>query len=60
MLKSGFRINFKISTALREDQLPGEKSIVVVLMGLEFASAMQNNSPYVLKSIGTAGIVACF
>ena len=52
-------IDFQLSAAFREGQLPGAKSTVVVVMGLEFASAMQNNSPYVVKGIGTAGVVVC-
>jgi hypothetical protein len=52
-------IDFEISAAFKEGHLPGAKSTVVVLMGLEFATAMQNNSPYVVKGIGTAAVVAC-
>ena len=52
-------INFQLSAAFKERQLPIEQSTVVVSMGLEFATAMQNNSPYVVKGIGTCVIVAC-
>ena len=56
---NNFPFDFEISAAFRKDQLPKEKSTIVVVMGLEFATAMQNDSPYVVKVIGIAGIVAC-
>jgi hypothetical protein len=52
-------IDVQLSAAFKEGQLPIEQSTVVVSMGLEFATAMQNDSPYVVKGIGTAGILAC-
>jgi len=56
---SGEPIDFQISAAFDDNQLPKEKSTVVVVMGLEFASAIEHNTPYVLKGHGTAGIVDC-
>jgi len=53
-------INFQMSVAFPENQLPKEKSAVVVVMGLEFAYAMDYNTPYVVKDHGTAGIISCF
>lgn len=52
-------IDIQLSAAFKAGQLPIEQSTVVVCMGLEFATAIQNNSPYVVKGIGTAGILAC-
>ena len=53
-------IDFQQSVAFKEGELPREKSAVVVVMGLEFASGMDWGTPYVVKDHGTAAIVACF
>jgi hypothetical protein len=53
-------IDFQQSVAFKEDELPREKSAVVVVMGLEFASGMDWGTPYVVKDHGTAAVVACF
>ena len=52
-------IDFQQSVAFNEERLPAEKSAVVVVMGLEFASGMDWGTPYVVKGHGTAAIVAC-
>ena len=53
-------IDFQKSVAFPENQLPKEKSAVVVVMGLEFANDMDYNTPYFVKDHGTAGIIGCF
>ena len=52
-------IDFLQSAAFKEDQLPREKSAVVVVQGFEFASGMDWGTPYVVKGHGTAAVVAC-
>jgi len=53
-------IDYEMSVAFPENQLPKEKSVVVVVMGLEFAYAMDYNTPYVVKDQGAAGVIGCF
>jgi len=53
-------IDFQIKATFDEDKLPREKSTVIVSMGLEFASGMQHNTPFVVRDHGTTMIVACF
>jgi hypothetical protein len=53
-------IDFQQSVAFNADQLPREKSAVVVVMGLEFASGMDWGTPYVVKGHGTCAILGCF
>ena len=52
-------IDFQQSVAFKENEMPREKSAVVVVMGLEFASGMDWGTPYVVKGHGTAAVVAC-
>ena len=52
-------IDFLQSVAFKANELPREKSAVVVVMGLEFASGMDWGTPYVVKGHGTAAVVAC-
>ena len=52
-------IDFELSAAFDENQLPRDKSTVVVVMGVEFASAFDYGSPYVVKDHGTATVLAC-
>jgi hypothetical protein len=53
-------IDYQMSIAFPENQLPKEKSAVVVVMGFEFAYAMDHNTPYVVKDHGTSGVIGCF
>ena len=52
-------IDFQISAAFDQNSLPREKTMVVVSMGVEFASILQIDSPYFVKDNGTMEIVAC-
>ena len=49
-----------LSAAFREDQQIPENSTVVTVIGLEFASAFDNGTYYVVKDHGTATILECF
>lgn len=53
-------IDFQTTATFDKDHLPRERSTVVVAMGLEFASYMQYNTPYVVKDHGTMAILRCF
>jgi hypothetical protein len=57
---SGDPIDYEMSAIFPENQLPKEKSVVVAVMGIEFAYAMEYGTPYVVKDNGTAGIIGCF
>ena len=59
MSVSTVAIDFQQSVAFKADQLPREKSAVVVVMGLEFANGMDWGTPYVVKGHGTSAVVAC-
>lgn len=52
-------IDFQIMAAFDETHLPREKTTVIVAMGLEFASDIQHNTPFVVRDHGTMSIVAC-
>ena len=51
--------DIQLSAAFREDQQLPENSTVVAVMGLEFASAYDNGTYYVVRDHGTAAIVGC-
>jgi hypothetical protein len=53
-------IDFQISTSFDQNALPREKTTVVVSVGFEFATAIQHNTPYVVKDNGTMAIMGCF
>jgi hypothetical protein len=53
-------IDFQITATFKQDELPREKTTILVAMGLEFASCMQYNTPYVVKDHGTMAIMRCF
>ena len=59
MSVSPVAIDFQQSAAFKAEQLPREKSAVVVVMGFEFANGMDWGTPYVVKGHGTAAIIAC-
>lgn len=52
--------NIVIPVAFEDHHLPKEKSTVMVSVGVEFASAMLYNTPYVVKGNGTCAILGCF
>lgn len=52
-------IDFQITAAFDEGHLPREKTTVLVAMGLEFASDIQYDTPFVVRDHGTMSIVAC-
>jgi len=53
-------IDFEQKATFKDGLLPGEKSAVVVVMGLELASGMDWGSPYIVKDNGTAAVVGVF
>jgi len=53
-------IDFQLTADFGENHIPREKTVVLVSMGLEFASGMQFNTPFVVKDHGTMAIVGCF
>ena len=53
-------LDFQITASFDQNALPREKTTVLVAMGLEFASGMQYNTPYVVKDYGTMAILRCF
>lgn len=53
-------VDFQITASFDQNALPREKTTVLVVMGLEFASGMQYNTPYVVKDHGTMAILKCF
>ena len=53
-------IDFQITASFDQNVLPREKTTVLVAMGLEFASGMQYNTPYIVKDHGTMAILKCF
>jgi len=52
-------VDFLITASFDQNALPREKTTVLVAMGLEFASGMQYNTPYVVKDHGTMAIIGC-
>lgn len=52
--------DIRIAAKFENDFVPDDRSIVVVTMGLEFASTMLNGSPYIVKDCGTTMVLGCF
>ena len=52
--------NIVIPVAFDANQLPREKTTVMVSVGFEFANGIQFNTPYVVKDHGTCAILGCF
>ena len=53
-------VDFQITASFDQNALPREKTTVLVVIGLEFASGMQYNTSYVVKDHGTMAILKCF
>jgi len=60
LMVSSDPIDFQITASFDPTALPREKTTVLAAMGLEFASGMQYNTPYVVKDHGTMAILRCF
>jgi hypothetical protein len=53
-------IDFQISASFPEGYQSNDKTFIMVVMGIEFASSMQQNTAYVVKDKGTMTFVGCF
>ena len=52
--------DIRMVAKFENDFVPDDRSIVVVSMGLEFASTMLNGTPYIVKDCGTTVVLGCF
>jgi hypothetical protein len=49
-----------IPVAFDENHLPRKKTTVIAVVGFEFASEIQYDTPYIVKDHGTCAILGCF
>ena len=48
-----------MSLKFDNDFVPQERSIVIVALGFEFATMIENGSPYIVKDHGSMAIIGC-
>jgi hypothetical protein len=53
-------LDIQLVTRFQEGLVPREKTTVIAAMGVEFASAIQYDTPLVVKDCGTMAILGCF